>query len=81
MPLVLERVVRGRCPLDADLGRVDLERLLCVGRQHELSADVERAADVLVRDLVVVRDNARLKHYLKVREVRPVIQLDKAERV
>ena len=77
--LFLKRIVGGGCALDGDLGRLQLKRLLRVGREHKLALGDERRADVLMRKLVVVIELLALEHDLQALEARAVVKLDKAE--
>ena len=79
--LRLERVIRSGRALDRDLGRLELERLLRAGGQREHAGDDESRADVLGRDLIVIRELLALEHNLKAREAGAVVEVDEAERL
>ena len=53
--LFLKRVIGSAGALDGDLGCLDLERLLCLGRSDQCAADHQGCADLDFRDLGEVR--------------------------
>ena len=77
--LLLQGIVRRGRPLDRDLGRLELKRLLGLGREHDLADDDERRADVLGGDLLIVGENVRVHNDLQVAEAGAVVELDEAE--
>mgnify|MGYP001646557849 CR=1 FL=1 len=77
--LLLQGIVRRGRALDRDLGRLELKRLLGLGREHDLADDDERRADVLGGDLLIVGENVRVHDDLQVAEAGAVVELDEAE--
>ena len=77
--LLLQGIVGAGRALDLDLGRLDLERLLGLGRQHHRAAHDERGADVLRGDLLIIRKRIRVHHHLQIAEARAVVQLDESK--
>ena len=77
--LFLKRIVGGGGALHKHLGRLELKRLLCLGREHKLASCDERGADVLMRKLIVVGQLVPLEHDLKALEARAVVELYKSE--
>ena len=77
--LLLQGIVRRGRTLDRDLGRLELKRLLGLGREHDLADDDERRADVLGGDLLIVGENVRVHDDLQVAEAGAVVELDEAE--
>ena len=77
--LFLQRIIRRGRALERDAVGLELERLLGVRREHELTVHDERRADVLAGDLVVIVELAALEHDLQALEAAAVVELDKAE--
>jgi len=77
--LLLQRIVGRGGALDRDLGGLELEGLLGLGREDERPAHDQRGADVLAGDLVVIIELAPLKHDLQRFEAAAVVELGKAE--
>jgi hypothetical protein len=76
---LLQRIIgRGRT-LDLDLGGLEFEGLLCLGRQSENALDDEGRADVLLGQLLIVIQFIRLNNDLKIFQIASVIQLNKAK--
>ena len=77
--LFLQRIIRRGRALERDAVGLELERLLGVRREHELTVHDERRADVLAGDVVVIVELAALEHDLQALEAAAVVELDKAE--
>ena len=77
--LFLQGIVGGGHALDLDRRRLDLERLLGFGRQHDGAVHDEGGAHVLRGDLLIIRKRIRIHHDLQIAEARAVVQLDESE--
>ena len=64
--LLLKRKIGSRCALKHDLGRLELEGLGSLGSQHENTLANEGRANVLLNDLLVVREFFALNNDLKI---------------
>ena len=80
VPLLLQRIIGGRGPLDFDGLRLDLKGLLRPRGQFEFSRHDQRRPDVLRGDLVVVVDLLALEYDLHRLKAAAVVEIDEAER-
>ena len=78
MALGLDGIIRGGRTLDKDLARLQLKRLLGLGRQDERAGDDDGRADVQLGDLGEVRELGAVDD-LYLRKERAVGQVDEAE--
>ncbi len=79
MTFFLKRIIRCGLPFYLNFGRVYFKRLICLGRHHKYSPDVDCGTDIELGYFVEIGYFSVLKNYLKIFEGTSVVYFKKAE--